>query len=101
MKRITCAVLALILMALLSAGASAEAVKLPVDLSGGMPYSTDRCVGENVYEDASLRVEITQDMVGNTRVHLARRPRLSPSASTLCWPSTAITTAIRRPAAAT
>ena len=79
MNRITCAVLALILLALLNAGASAEAVKLPVDLSGGMPYSTDHCVGENVYEDASLRVEITQDMVGNTRVHLARVTIADPS----------------------
>ena len=79
MNRITCAVLALILVALLGAGASAEAVKLPVDLSGGMPYSTDRCVGENVYEDASLRVEITQDMVGSTRVHLARVTIADPS----------------------
>ena len=78
MKR---AVLALAMTALvcLTLPALGEALKLPIDLSGGMPYSTDNCVSENVYEDASLRIEITQDMVGNTRVHLARVTIADPS----------------------
>ena len=52
------AALALVMTILLGLclGAHAEAVKLPIDLSGGMPYSTDNCVSENVYEDESLRI---------------------------------------------
>ena len=81
MQKIRCAAAALIMMVLLclTLPALGEAVKLPVDLSGGMPYSLDNCVAENVYEDESLRIEIWEDMVDKTRVHLARVTIADPS----------------------
>ena len=81
MQKIRCAAAALIMTVLLclTLPALGEAVKLPVDLSGGMPYSLDNCVAENVYEDESLRIEIWEDMVDKTRVHLARVTIADPS----------------------
>ena len=81
MQKIRCAAAALIMTVLvcLTLPALGEAVKLPIDLSGGMPYSLDHCVAENVYEDESLRIEIWEDMVDKTRVHLARVTIADPS----------------------
>ena len=81
MQKIRCAAAALIMTVLvcLTLPALGEAVKLPVDLSGGMPYSLDNCVAENVYEDESLRIEIWEDQVDKTRVHLARVTIADPS----------------------
>ena len=74
---------ALILMAAalvcLALNAAAEAAKLPIDLSGGMPWNEANCVSDTVYEDASIRVEISQQLVGKTKVHIARVTIADPS----------------------
>lgn len=69
---------ALLLMAAL-APAAAEVAPLPVDLSGGMPYRAESCLSETLYEDESLRVEITEDRVDTTRVVIARVRIADPS----------------------
>lgn len=52
--------------------AAAQTAKLPIDLSGGMPYQEKYCIAENVYEDESIRVEVTSQQVDKTLVHIAR-----------------------------
>lgn len=81
MNRMKCAAAVCMMMLVLMASAAAmgEAVKLPIDLSGGMPYSEKNCVSETVYEDASIRVEISSEQVGKTMVHLARVKIADPS----------------------
>ena len=63
----------------LALNAAAEAAKLPIDLSGGMPWNEANCVSDTVYEDASIRVEISQQLVGKTKVHIARVTIADPS----------------------
>ncbi|MBQ2948085.1 MAG: phosphodiester glycosidase family protein [Clostridia bacterium] len=72
---------AVVLLVLLCAACSGaeEVVKLPVDLSGGMPYSSENLLSDSIYEDESLRVEITEQMVGVTRVLIARVRIKDPS----------------------
>ena len=74
MNRIKFAAAAVLMVAalLMAQCCVGEAVSLPIDLSGGLPYSTENCVSETVYEDPSIRVELSEDMVGVTRVHIAR-----------------------------
>lgn len=57
----------------------AQAAKLPIDVSGGMPYQEKYCVAENVYEDASIRVEVSSKQVDKTLVHIARVKIADPS----------------------
>ena len=52
--------------------AYADVKKLPIDISGGMPYSLENCISENVYEDESIRVEISSVQVDKTLVHIAK-----------------------------
>lgn len=77
-KRIAAAVLMALLLCMAQAGLG-EAAKLPIDLSGGMPYSLENCVSETVYEDESIRVEISQVQVDKTKVHIARIKIADPS----------------------
>lgn len=73
------ALLLLFVAACMAMPALGEAAKLPIDLSGGMPYNTDNCVSETVYEDESIRVEIGKQLVGKTLVHTARVKIADPS----------------------
>ena len=70
---------AALLLAAVFAPAAAEVAPLPVDLSGGRPYSKESCLSDTLYEDASLRVEITEDRVDTTRVVIARVRIADPS----------------------
>lgn len=83
MKKIILA--ALLLACLLPCVAPAEGSTLPaidplpVDLSGGMPVDEANYLGETVYEDASLRVDIEVRDVDKTRVYIARVKIADPS----------------------
>ena len=79
MKKIGIAAAALVLAAAWMTAAAAEVTALPVDLSGGMPYRPESCLSETRYEDESLRVEITEQMVDTTRVVIARVRIADPS----------------------
>ena len=70
---------AALLLAAVFVPAAAEVAPLPVDLSGGRPYSKESCLSDTLYEDASLRVEITEDRVDTTRVVIARVRIADPS----------------------
>lgn len=78
MRTIQTAAAALLLTAVLTP-AAAEVTPLPIDLSGGMPYPAESCLSDTLYEDASLRVEITEDRVDTTRVVIARVRIADPS----------------------
>ncbi|MGN0996501.1 MAG: phosphodiester glycosidase family protein [Candidatus Ventricola sp.] len=78
MKRWMTAAAALALTACCAA-ATAEVVPLPIDLTGGLPYAQDSRRSDTLYEDESLRVEITETMVDTTRVVIARVRIADPS----------------------
>lgn len=78
MRTIKAAAAALLLTSVL-APAAAEVTPLPIDLSGGRPYQAESCLSETLYEDESLRVEITEDRVDTTRVVIARVRIADPS----------------------
>ena len=61
------------------AAAAAEVTPLPIDLSGGLPYAQESRKSDTLYEDESLRVEITETMVDTTRVVIARVRIADPS----------------------
>jgi len=57
-KKCWMAWLAVLMMAWTAVGAAEETVyELPIDLSGGMPYSADTRTNPDVYEDPTIRVE--------------------------------------------
>lgn len=64
--------LALLLLCLLPAAAMAEIVELPIDLSGGLEPNAQCYLSENVYEDASIRVDIERTQWKNTKCYIAR-----------------------------
>ena len=70
---------AALLLTAVFAPAAAEVTPLPIDLSGGMPYGEESCLSNTLYEDESLRVEVTEDVVGTTRVVIARVRIADPS----------------------
>ncbi len=72
------AVLLLTVM-LLSAGASADIVDLPVDLSPGMVPKAECFLSDTVYEDESIRVEVEETAVGVCSIYIARITLATPS----------------------
>lgn len=72
MRKRLAACAALALCALLSAAASAQTVKLPVDLSGGMAPQKACFLSDTVYEDESIRVQIEEYHADVTRIVVAR-----------------------------
>ena len=69
----------LLICILLPAAALAAVQPLPVDLSGGLPVNDAHYLSDRIYEDESLRVEIEERDVGNTRVYIARVRISDPS----------------------
>ena len=100
MKRLTAVLAALLLCACpacaVPEGAGTAGYTLPVDFSPGMPPDPANYVSETVYEDPTIRVEITPDNDNGppisrspTRASCARPPRTGltaagPSSAT-CW----------------
>lgn len=76
MKKTAALLLGLLLAA---AAAQAEVTPLPIDLSGGLPYAQENRLSEDVYEDESLRVEISRTTVGVTKCYIARVTIKDPS----------------------
>ena len=64
--------MALLLCAAVCAPLCALGEALPIDLNGGMPPRDEGYLGDSVYEDASIRVEIERMTVNNTQCHVAR-----------------------------
>lgn len=72
MTRVQTALAALALCAAMLSPAMARGDALPIDLSGGMEPKASGYQGDSVYEDESIRVEIEQLMVGQTKCYVAR-----------------------------
>lgn len=64
--------MALLLCAALIAPVHALCEALPIDLSGGVPPREACFVGDSVYEDDSIRVEIERMTVNHTQCYVAR-----------------------------
>ena len=79
MKKITAAVIGLLMMVMLAAAACAQVVELPLDLSGGMPYSQQGRLSETQYEDESISVTVEKMRWEETTCYVARVKIKHPS----------------------